>query len=59
MFVQCSECGEKHKADEAEFVNIEEDFLGRDLLTFICPKTKQQSQSLVYNEPNEGMENDF
>jgi len=29
--------GDKVDEDTVEFVNIEEDFQGRDLLTFVCP----------------------
>lgn len=48
MFVQCKECGEKHESDEVEAENIEEDFAGRDLLTYICPETGNSTKSLVF-----------
>jgi len=43
--VRCKKCAEWIDENETEFVNIEEDFEGRDVLTFICPqcKTKQKS----------------
>lgn len=47
MHVRCSECGECHEPDEVEFVNIEEDIQGRDLLTFICPVTNKETKGYV------------
>lgn len=47
MHVRCSECGECHGPDEVEFVNIEEDFQGRDLLTFVCPITLKETKAYV------------
>jgi hypothetical protein len=48
MFVRCSECGEEHESNEVEALDIAEDFEGRDVLTFICPETKNETKSLVY-----------
>jgi hypothetical protein len=45
--VQCKECGESHTPKEVEFVNIEEDPQGWDLLTFICPVTGQETKAYV------------
>ena len=47
MFVNCSECGERHEPDEVEFVNIEEDIQGWDLLTFVCPVTLKETKAYV------------
>jgi len=44
--VQCSDCGE-FKTDEVEFLNIEEDFEGRDVMTFKCPVCGKDRKSLV------------
>lgn len=46
--VKCKECDEWKDEDKTEFVDIEEDLQGRDILTFICPdcKTKQRSLRL-------------
>jgi hypothetical protein len=35
--VRCNQCGETHDEKDVEFVNIEEDMFGADLLTFKCP----------------------
>ena len=32
--------------EEVESINIEEDFLGRDVLTFVCPECGKTHQSL-------------
>jgi hypothetical protein len=46
--VYCSECGEFKDEKDTEFLNIEEDIQGADVLTFICPdcKTTQKSRRL-------------
>ena len=46
--VFCTKCSEWVEEADTEFENIEEDFRGRDLLTFKCPdcKTSQQSYRL-------------
>jgi uncharacterized Zn finger protein len=48
MFVKCEECGEDHYSDEVVTENIEEDIMGRDVLTFVCPNTGNTTKSLVY-----------
>jgi endogenous inhibitor of DNA gyrase (YacG/DUF329 family) len=35
--VTCTVCKKTHDEANVEFVNIEEDFEGRDVLTFVCP----------------------
>lgn len=49
-FVNCPVCGEMHTTSEVEFLNIEEDIHGRDVLTYICPTslTGEEGQALVY-----------
>jgi hypothetical protein len=39
-----------HTTSEVEFLNIEEDIHGRDVLTYICPTslTGEEGQALVY-----------
>ena len=49
LVVRCSECGEWHYADQVSVENIEEDFQGRDVVTFQCPEVGGITQSLVYN----------
>ena len=50
-YVKCTACGEEHPCDK-KFVavsDIEEDFLGRDVVTFVCIAHPGQLQkSLVY-----------
>ena len=49
MYVRCTECGDCHVAGEVTVENVEEDFLGRDVVTFQCPVTNHLARSLVYN----------
>lgn len=51
MKVYCQYCQEYHSTDEVEFVNIEEDIYGRDVMTFICPETQETTSSNVYSSP--------
>jgi len=37
--------GEKIPETDVEFLNIEEDIQGRDVLTFTCPKCKKTHKS--------------
>lgn len=46
-YVYCTECQEQHTVKEVTFINIEEDFQGRDLLTFQCPYTSREQKSNV------------
>ena len=48
FIVICPECNEKHSTTEVEFLNIEEDIQGRDVMYFVCPVTKTPTKSLVY-----------
>ena len=47
-FVRCPLCGEEHLTDEVEFLNIEEDFEGRDVMTYTCPVVGEPAKSLVW-----------
>jgi hypothetical protein len=52
-YVKCPACGEDHPIDKkyVAFENIEEDFQGRDVVTFVCITHPGQSQkSLVYGK---------
>lgn len=44
--VNCGKCHKWINEKDTEFVDIEEDFQGADVLTFICPicKTEQKSR---------------
>lgn len=46
IMVYCPECNERIPEDKVIFVDIEEDFQGADVLTFMCPQctTKQKSR---------------
>jgi len=46
IYVTCSECNEQFDEDTVEFKGIEEDFFGRDVLTFKCPKCEKIVKSL-------------
>lgn len=46
--VYCRGCGNEHTVEEVEFVDIEEDWRGADLMTFICPDTFTEEKSNVY-----------
>ncbi len=48
MYVKCLKCGEYHSTKEVEFLNIEEDIQGRDLMTFMCPVENEETDSLVF-----------
>jgi len=50
FYVRCAECQEQHYVDEVEFLNVEEDYIGRDIMHFVCPETMKETQSLVYKE---------
>ncbi len=46
--VICDSCRERHSTEEVEFVTVEEDIQGRDVMYFICPKTQEETSSHVY-----------
>jgi hypothetical protein len=48
MRVFCRECDEFHDAEEVKFLNIEEDFMGRDYMTFECHLTNTEQKSHVF-----------
>jgi len=49
MKVYCHACADYHRSeDEVETLNIEEDFHGRDVLTFKCLTTDTEQSSLVF-----------
>jgi len=47
-FVTCKECGQRHDTESVEFLNIEEDQYGYDLMTFTCPVTGKATKSIVF-----------
>lgn len=44
--VRCKTCDKWIDEIYVEFLNVEEDFSGRDLLTFVCPKCKTKQKSI-------------
>ena len=48
FYVYCDNCG-RIPVDDTDFVNIEEDCMGRDLYKFICKKCGKQGKSNVYS----------
>ena len=50
FYVHCAECQNRHLVKEVEFVDVEEDYIGRDIMYFVCPETLIESKSLVYKE---------
>ena len=46
--VYCSECKEWYETEEVEFIDISEDFSGRDLMTFKCKECNTEQESNVY-----------
>jgi len=40
--VICPDCGNRWNAEEVEFINIEEDIQGYDVMTFICPECDEK-----------------
>ena len=51
--VICCECSQEHSTTDVEFLNIEEDIQGRDIMHFVCPVTNTETKSLVYGKCNE------
>ena len=50
-FVNCPFCNETHNMEQIKFLNIEEDFQGRDLLTFECLEFPNEPvKSLVFSK---------
>jgi len=48
MKVFCGECNEFHRTEEVKFLNIEEDYKGRDYMTFECHLTNTEQKSHVF-----------
>ena len=47
--VKCLECGEEHGPQEFISLNLEENAMGEDVVTFICPVTDQITKTRVYS----------
>jgi len=46
IYVRCKKCDEWIDEDKTKFVNIEEDFQGRDILTFKCHQCETVQKSI-------------
>jgi len=46
--VFCKECDKHHETEDVKFVDISEDYAGRDLFKFVCPVTGKTTEGLVY-----------
>ena len=47
-YVLCPECKEEHFSDEVEFLDCYEGDRGQDVMKFVCPVTKKETESNVY-----------
>ena len=48
--VHCTCCGDDHLVKDVEFMNVEEDLYGRDVLEFRCPDLGTSTKALVHLE---------
>jgi Zn finger protein HypA/HybF involved in hydrogenase expression len=47
-WVWCYDCLDwKDAANEVSFLNIEEDTFGKDVMTFLCDKCKNENKNIV------------
>lgn len=42
--VYCEHCSDWHSTDDVEFLNVEEDIQGRDVMYFMCGKPKSWNE---------------
>jgi uncharacterized protein (UPF0212 family) len=49
IYVNLSCIQDKIDEREVEFIDIEEDYMGRDILTFKCPECNKQHRSLRFS----------
>lgn len=45
IYVRCAKCGQDFNEAKVEFLGIEEDFQGRDVMSFVCPTCKEETKS--------------
>jgi len=48
--VVCELCKSEANPEKVEFLNIEEDDLGRDLFSFVCPMCKMDATSFIFGD---------
>ena len=46
-FVWCPACVEEHETTDVDFLDVQEDYQGRDIMTYRCPETGTVQNSLV------------
>jgi len=51
FFVLCPACNEEHAVEDVEFLNVEENHMGQDVMTFRCNESNTMQKSLVYGSP--------
>lgn len=47
MRVYCSTCGEWYDTEKVDFLDISEDFQGRDVMTFMCMVCVTEQESNI------------
>lgn len=45
IIVRCGKCHDDFYEENVKFVDIEEDIVGADILTFVCPRCKTEQRS--------------
>ena len=48
--VICNQCSDEHSVEDVRVLDVEEDYMGRDVCFFECPITGQVARSLVYGK---------
>ena len=48
--VICTQCSDEHSVEDIRVLDVEEDYMGRDVCFFECPVTLQVAKSNVYGE---------
>ena len=51
FFVLCPACNEEHNVEDVEFLNVEENHMGQDVMTFRCNLSDTVQKSNVYGSP--------
>jgi hypothetical protein len=46
--VMCKSCDDEHDTKKVEFLDIEENVYGQDVMTYLCPITANVEKSMVY-----------
>jgi len=46
--VTCPKCKEESPVESVEYLDIEENMQGKDVLTFVCPHCNEQVKALIW-----------